>query len=78
MDIKNVFKIEMKVREAINIIEQDGWFMVRMKGSHRQFKHINKKGVVTIAGSSNDDLVKGTYQSILLQAGLKNGGEKSA
>jgi len=67
----------MKVREAIKMIEQDGWFMVRMKGSHRQFKHINKKGVVTIAGSLNDDLAKGTYQSILLQAGLKNGGKSA-
>jgi len=73
MDVKAVYKIEMKVKEAIKIIEQDGWFMVRMKGSHRQYKHINKQGVVTIAGNLNDDLAKGTIQSILFQAGLKYG-----
>lgn len=70
--------MEMKVREAIKMIEHDGWFMVRMRGSHRQFKHSNKRGVVTIAGNLNDDLAKGTYKSIFLQAGLKNEGEKSA
>lgn len=59
------------------MIEQDGWFMVRRKGSHRQFKHIDKKGLVTIAGNLNDDLAKGTSKSVLRQAGLKNGRKES-
>jgi predicted RNA binding protein YcfA (HicA-like mRNA interferase family) len=67
----------MKVKEIIKIIEQDGWFMVRIKGSHRQYKHHNKKGVVTIAGNLNDELAKGTHNSILNQAGLKHGRHKS-
>jgi predicted RNA binding protein YcfA (HicA-like mRNA interferase family) len=67
----------MKVREIIKIIEQDGWFMVRIKGSHRQFKHLDKKGVVTIAGNLSDDLARGTLNSILKQACLKDGGQKS-
>ena len=67
----------MKVKEIIKIIEQDGWFMVRIKGSHRQYKHHNKKGVVTIAGNLNDDLAKGTLNSILKQARLKHGRQKS-
>jgi predicted RNA binding protein YcfA (HicA-like mRNA interferase family) len=67
----------MKVKEIIKIIEQDGWFMVRRKGSHRQYKHQNKTGLVTIAGHLNDDLAKGTLNSILKQANLKNGREKS-
>jgi len=65
------------VKEIIKIIEQNGWFMVRSKGSHRQFKHNNKKGVVTIAGNLNDDLAKGTLNSILKQADLKHGRQKS-
>jgi predicted RNA binding protein YcfA (HicA-like mRNA interferase family) len=70
--------IKMKVREIIKMIEQDGWIMVRIKGSHRQFKHIfKKKGLVTIAGHLNDELAKGTLNSILKQAGLKSGGEKN-
>jgi predicted RNA binding protein YcfA (HicA-like mRNA interferase family) len=67
----------MKVKEIIKIIEQDGWFMVRRKGSHRQYKHPNKTDLVTIAGHLNDDLAKGTLNSILKQANLKNGREKS-
>jgi len=29
----------MKVKEIIKIVETDGWFQVRQKGSHRQFNH---------------------------------------
>jgi len=47
----------MKAKGIIKIIEQDGWFMVRIKGSHRQYKHHNKKGVVTIAGRDIDPFV---------------------
>jgi predicted RNA binding protein YcfA (HicA-like mRNA interferase family) len=60
-----------KVREAIKLIEADGWQEVTAKGSHRQFKHPTKLGRVTIAGKLSDDLAPGTYNSILKQAGLK-------
>jgi predicted RNA binding protein YcfA (HicA-like mRNA interferase family) len=61
----------MKVREAIRLIEADGWALVRTKGSHRQYKHPTKPGRVTIAGGMSDDLAPGTLNSILKQAGLK-------
>ena len=61
----------MKAREAIQLIEADGWYLVATKGSHRQFKHPAKPGRVTIAGKSSDDLAPGTLNSILKQAGLK-------
>jgi predicted RNA binding protein YcfA (HicA-like mRNA interferase family) len=60
----------MKVKEIIHIIEKDGWFFVRQKGSHRQFNHLTKKGTVTIAGKPSDDIAKGTEKSILKQAEL--------
>jgi len=63
----------MKVKEIIKIIEQNGWFMVRIKGSHRQFKHDHKKSIVTIAGHLNDELAKGTVNSILKQDRLEHG-----
>ena len=62
----------MKVREAIKMIENDGWFLARTRGSHRQFKHPTKPGLVTIAGHPGVDIPKGTLNSILKQAGLKN------
>jgi predicted RNA binding protein YcfA (HicA-like mRNA interferase family) len=61
----------MKVREVITLIEEDGWFLVATRGSHRQYKHATKPGRVTIAGKPSDDLAPGTLNSILKQAGLK-------
>lgn len=61
----------MKVREAIRLIEDDGWYLVATRGSHRQYKHPTKPGRVTIAGKPSDDLAPGTRNSILKQAGLK-------
>lgn len=61
----------MTVREAIRMIEADGWYLVKTRGSHRQYKHPIKPGRVTIAGHPKDDLAPGTLNSILKQAGLK-------
>jgi len=61
----------MKVREAIRLIEADGWFLVATRGSHRQYKHPTKSGRVTIAGKPSDDLAPGTLNSILEQAALR-------
>ncbi len=68
----------MRVREVIKIIEGEGWFMIRMKGSHRQYKHPDREGVVTIAGNLSDELAKGTLNNVLKQSGLKYGSKKSA
>lgn len=60
-----------KVRDVIRRLEDDGWYLVATKGSHRQFKHMEKKGRVTVPGKLNDELAPGTYNSVLKQAGLK-------
>jgi predicted RNA binding protein YcfA (HicA-like mRNA interferase family) len=46
-------------------------YLDRTRGSHRQFKHPHKRGLVTVAGKPNDDLAPGTKNSILKQSGLK-------
>lgn len=62
----------MKVRDIIKLIEDDGWYLSRQKGSHMQFKHPSKKGLVTVAAHKlSDDIPKGTESSILKQAQLK-------
>ncbi|MYB96189.1 addiction module toxin, HicA family [Candidatus Poribacteria bacterium] len=61
----------MKVRLLIKLIEDDGWYLVRTRGSHRQFKHLRKKGTVTVAGKLSADVRSGTLNSVLRQAGLK-------
>jgi predicted RNA binding protein YcfA (HicA-like mRNA interferase family) len=61
----------MKVREVLKLIVADGWYLDRTRGSHRQYKHPIKRGLVTVAGKPGDDLAPGTLNSILKQAGLK-------
>ena len=61
----------MKVRDIIHMLQADGWYETRTRGSHRQFKHSTKAGRVTVPGRPNDDLAPGTLNSILKQAGLK-------
>jgi predicted RNA binding protein YcfA (HicA-like mRNA interferase family) len=61
----------MKVRDVIKLLEQDGWFLDRTRGSHRQYKHVDKPGLVTLPGKPGDDLAPGTLNSVLKQAGLK-------
>jgi predicted RNA binding protein YcfA (HicA-like mRNA interferase family) len=61
----------VKVRDILKLLEEDGWFLARTRGSHRQYKHPAKRGLVTIPGSPGDDLAPGTLNSILKQAGLK-------
>jgi predicted RNA binding protein YcfA (HicA-like mRNA interferase family) len=58
----------MKVRDIIRLIEHDGWYYVTCKGDHRQYKHPNKPGKVTISGHLGDDVRIGTLRSILRQA----------
>ena len=63
----------MKARNVIKMIETDGWYLVRQKGSHKQYKHRTKKGLVTIAAHRmSDEIAPGTLNSILKQAQLKN------
>jgi predicted RNA binding protein YcfA (HicA-like mRNA interferase family) len=61
----------MKIRDVIKLIENDGWFLVATKGSHRQYKHSTKPGRVTIAGHPGDDLATGTLNSVLKQAQIQ-------
>ena len=63
----------MKVRDVIHMIETDGWRLVRMRGSHRQFKHPQKPGLVTVAGKPGTDVPAGTLKSIMKQVGLAKG-----
>jgi predicted RNA binding protein YcfA (HicA-like mRNA interferase family) len=61
----------MKVSELLQLLEKDGWLVVRQRGSHRQLHHITKPGTVTVAGKPSVDVPPGTLNSALKQAGLK-------
>jgi predicted RNA binding protein YcfA (HicA-like mRNA interferase family) len=61
----------IKVQELLRILRENGWYLVRQKGSHRQFHHPTKTGTVTIAGKASVELPPATLQSVLKQAQLK-------
>ena len=63
----------MKVREAIKVIEDDGWFLVRTRGSHRQYKH--SPGCVA-TGATREELEMETHDAIQFHLeGLRLEGE---
>ena len=65
----------MKVKDLIALLETDGWFLVRTKGSHRvigSFTTLQKPGTVTVSGKASVDVPPGTLNSALRQAGLKS------
>ena len=61
----------MKVKDAIKKLEQDGWYLKRTKGSHRQFKHPEKLGTVTVSGKLSKEIPIGTLKSIWKQAKIE-------
>ena len=60
----------MKSREIIKKLEQDGWYLVKITGSHHHFKHSTKRGKVTVPHPKKDIPIK-TLISIEKQAQLK-------
>ena len=63
--------VVVKVREMISELAADGWFQIRQSGSHRIFRHAEKKGSVTVPGALGIELSKSTLASIVRQAGLE-------
>jgi predicted RNA binding protein YcfA (HicA-like mRNA interferase family) len=63
----------VKIKDILNILQKDGWYEVRQKGSHKQFKHPRKNGLVTVSyHKASEELAPGTLNSILKQAQLKS------
>jgi predicted RNA binding protein YcfA (HicA-like mRNA interferase family) len=60
----------MRSREVIAALEDAGWEQIRQKGSHIQFKHPQRPGLVTVP-HPNSDIPIGTLKSIEKQSGLK-------
>jgi predicted RNA binding protein YcfA (HicA-like mRNA interferase family) len=57
-------------REVIRRLNEDGWKLARVEGSHHHYRHPTKPGVVTVPHPKKD-LKKGTLASIERQAQIK-------
>jgi predicted RNA binding protein YcfA (HicA-like mRNA interferase family) len=62
----------MKYRDLMKRLHADGWRVVAIRGSHRQLKHPDKPGRVTVAGHPSDDVYPRTLKSIRRQAGWED------
>jgi predicted RNA binding protein YcfA (HicA-like mRNA interferase family) len=60
----------MNSREILRMLEEDGWYVHKISGSHHQMKHPTKTGKVTVPHPKKDLPTK-TLASILKQAGLQ-------
>lgn len=60
-----------KVKEVIDLLEENGFEFVRMKGDHRMYRKQGARRTIVVPGNLNDDLATGTLGSILKEAGLK-------
>ncbi|MCI9465935.1 MAG: type II toxin-antitoxin system HicA family toxin [Ruminiclostridium sp.] len=60
----------MTARQLEKLLLADGWYYFESRGSHKQFKHREKEGKITIPQHKGDIKIK-TANTILKQAGLK-------
>ncbi|MCK5735636.1 MAG: type II toxin-antitoxin system HicA family toxin [Spirochaetaceae bacterium] len=60
----------MRSSEIIKILQENGWFIHNIRGSHHQFKHPEKTGKITVPHPKSD-LPIGTTKSLFRQAGIK-------
>lgn len=60
-----------KVKDVIKLLEKDGWYLARTKGDHKQYRHPEKKGTVTVRGKHSETLGQFLLNSIWKQAGWK-------
>jgi predicted RNA binding protein YcfA (HicA-like mRNA interferase family) len=56
--------------DVIRAIRADGWMLKRVRGSHHQFAHRTKAGLVTVP-HPRKDIPMPTLRSIEKQSGLK-------
>lgn len=60
-----------KVKQVIDLLEENGWRCVRMKGDHRMYQKDGARRPIVVPGNLNDDMAVGTLNSILRESGLK-------
>jgi len=61
----------MTAKQIEKLVKNNGWYLVRQKGSHKIYKNKTISGIVVIPFHGKKDLPKGTEQSILKKAEIK-------
>jgi predicted RNA binding protein YcfA (HicA-like mRNA interferase family) len=61
----------LKYNVLFRLLKNDGWFIVRQKGSHVILRHPNKSEQLTIPYHPGKEVKKGLLKAILKQANIK-------
>ena len=62
--------IRMNSKQVIKRLQEDGWYLARVKGSHHQFKNPSRVALVTVR-HPDPQIPIGTFYSIERQAGWR-------
>jgi predicted RNA binding protein YcfA (HicA-like mRNA interferase family) len=54
------------------ILEQHGWTLVRIKGSHHAFQKVGHPATIVVPVHGNKELKSGTQRAIMRDAGLQD------
>ncbi len=60
----------MKVKRVIEILEENGWAIDRIVGSHRQYKKKDNPFVLTVAEALRDELIEAHWRKFVVLVGL--------
>ena len=60
----------MKSSELVKLLKNDGWFVVRQKGSHLIMEHPWKKGQIVCPFHGSHEVGKGLEKKIKRDAGI--------
>ncbi|MGZ3497694.1 MAG: type II toxin-antitoxin system HicA family toxin [Vulcanimicrobiaceae bacterium] len=58
----------MTFHQLMLLVEEDGWLLVRITGSHRHYRHPGKPGIVTLPAQPGRDVAPNALNSVLKQA----------
>lgn len=61
----------MKSKQLIKILTEDGWYVVRQKGSHMVMKHDTKEGMLIVPNHGSAEVGTGLEKKLLKQAGIR-------
>lgn len=64
-----MYDTHVRSSEIIKLLEQAGWYVHNIRGSHHQYKHIEKPGKITVPHPKSE-LPVGTARAILKRAGI--------
>ena len=59
------------LKRVLKVLRKEGFFFVKQKGSHAKYRKIGRPMRSVTIKTTKKEIPHGTFQSILLQSGLK-------